>query len=356
MNKKSVFRGESKVNILANYIYKRLISREWFTYNDIIKDVDIKNEEPEKISVSQYYNPLKNAFAAVCNAVERKEGPDCIEIRNSRPRRYRYVGNNPNPLAEEIDAKIVSSLKQYFEFCQDSAGFLPSSWLEEFFGGYIDLLDIKNKRRRGEQIIESGIDRSLKNIGLLPFLYKAIKAKLVLDVHYKSSDGQAQHLIFHPHYLKEHNGRWFLFGHAEKRKRCNNLALDRILSRPEIVSAERRKYIAAPPNYYADYFKHIVGVSHIEDAQPVALRLRARSRYMFTLTETKPIHNSQRTIRTFDRYDDGEYGEFLLDVEINKELIARILMMGDDVEIVEPMSARQAIKEMVDRLFELYRG
>ena len=37
MNKKSVFRGESKVNILANYIYKRLISREWFTYNDIIK-------------------------------------------------------------------------------------------------------------------------------------------------------------------------------------------------------------------------------------------------------------------------------------------------------------------------------
>ncbi|MBR6806563.1 MAG: hypothetical protein IKM47_08690 [Bacteroidaceae bacterium] len=76
MNKKSVFRGESKVNILANYVYKRLISREWFTYNDIIKDVDIKNEEPEKISVSQYYNPLKNAFAAVCNAVERKEGPD----------------------------------------------------------------------------------------------------------------------------------------------------------------------------------------------------------------------------------------------------------------------------------------
>ena len=134
MNKKSVFRGENKINILANYIYKRLISREWFTYNDIIKDVDIKNEEPEKISVSQYYNSLKNAFGAVLDAVKQKEGSDSIETCNSRPKRYRYVGESPNPLAEEIDAKRVSSLKQYFEFCQDSTGFLPSSWLEEFFG------------------------------------------------------------------------------------------------------------------------------------------------------------------------------------------------------------------------------
>ena len=355
MNKKNIFHGDNNSNILANCIYNRIIGKEWFTYADIIKDIDIKNEEPEKISVSKYYNTLKKTMRAVLQAVREKEGADCIESSgNNRNKKFRYVGNSPNPLAEELNAKFVNNLKMYCEFCQDSAGFFPTAWIEEFFGGYVDLLNIKEKKRKGEQIIESSIDRQLANIELLPQIYKAIKNKQPLAIDYKPFNKEMQHLIFHPHYLKEYNGRWHLLGHAKGRKPQNgyNLALDRIAAPPTIICG--KKYEDAPPNFYSDLYRHIVGVSHVKEMQPTLLLLRVHTHYRFKLIETKPIHNSQKVELAFGKHHDGEYGEFSLYVEINKELLSRILMMGDSIEIMEPQSARIEIKKIVEELYRIY--
>ena len=99
----------------------------------------------------------------------------------------------------------MDNLKQYWKFCQDSAGFLPFSWLEYFFKDCQDLIEIKVKKQKGEQVISSSIDRILTNIDFLPMLYEAIINKQVLEIDYKPYEEVLETLIFHPHYLKEYN-------------------------------------------------------------------------------------------------------------------------------------------------------
>ena len=75
---------------------------------------------------------------------------------------------------------------------------------------------------------------------------------------------------------------------------------------------------------------------------------------MFKLTETKPIHQSQQTTIPFGKYEDGEYGEFTVYVELNNEFIGRILQMGAGFEIVGPDEVRNEFKKRTAELAKLY--
>ena len=57
----------------------------------------------------------------------------------------------------------------------------------------------------------------------------------------------------------------------------------------------------------------------------------------------------------FGVHEDGEYGEFLVSVEVNNEFIGRILQMGAGLEIVAPEGVRNEFKERVANLADLYK-
>ena len=258
----NIFFGDSYYALFATKTYNRLISRKWFTYADVMADfmnLNSANELPCNVSKCDQYGELKKAFPDVLDVIKDKLGNNCIEESgNNRNKRYRYIGNDKDPLADMRNAKVVNDLKQYWQFCQDSAGFFPTSWIEYFFNGCQDILDIKNRRQKGEQVLSSSLDRVLTNIEFLPFLYECIKNKNVLSVQYKPFEDELQEFTFHPHLLKEYNGRWFLFGHAEGQtpEFGYNLALDRIAKRPNKLSI--RTYISAPKNFYNDFFKSLL--------------------------------------------------------------------------------------------------
>lgn len=73
------------------------------------------------------------------------------------------------------------------------------------------------------------------NIELLPYLYESIRDEEILRIKYAHTDEDG--VIFHPHLLKEYNGRWFLFGHAvgKEPEFGYNLALGRIMDIPEVI-------------------------------------------------------------------------------------------------------------------------
>lgn len=283
------------------------------------------------------------------------------EDGNNRNKRIRYIGEDDDPLADMRNAKIISNLKQYWQFCQDSAGFFPSAWLEYFFKDSRDLLDIKTKRKRSEQFLSASLDRYLNNIELLPSLYNSIVHKQVLSIAYKPYDEEERELTFHPHYLKEFNGRWFLFGHAEEQEPefGYNIALDRICSNPrELYNVT---YMPAPQGFYETFFRNIVGVSHLTDDEGQSnkvqvIHVRAHNYYMYKLTETKKIHWSQEVIYPFGEYDDGTYGEFIVSVELNNEFIGRILQMGSGLEIVAPLEVRKVFQQRTSELAKLYEN
>ena len=185
-------------------------------------------------------------------------------------------------------------------------------------------------------------------------LYEAIVNKQVLEIDYKPYGEVQETLIFHPHYLKEYNGRWHLFGHAEGHTPENgyNISLDRIQSRPR--EKTRIEYIAASPMFYEHFFKNIVGVSHIKNAVVENITIRAHTYYIYKLTDSKPIHNTQKVLRPFDEYEDGNYGEFLVQVEVNNEFIGRILQMGAGLEIISPHHVRDEFMKRIHELVNLY--
>ena len=213
---------------------------------------------------------------------------------------------------------------------------------------------MKAKRHKGEQVISASLDRILTNIEYLPSLYEAITNKMVLEIDYKPFDEEEVTLMFHPHYLKEYNGRWHLFGHAEGREPeyGYNIALDRIQSKPR--ARARVEYVPAPKNFYDEFFKDIVGVSHMKDARKEHIVIRARSLYIYKLMDTKPLHQSYTIVKPFAQYEDGEYAEFSVDVEPNNELYGRILQMGAGLEVVSPESVRNEIAQRVHNLADLY--
>lgn len=353
----NIFEGESICAHLVNVTYKRLMSRLWVTYTDIMKEY-LSNANKKlncNISNSNDYGELKKAFPKVRKAINEKLGGDNFEEEgNNRNRRIRYIGIDDDPLSDMRNAKAISDLKQYWQFCQDSAGFFPTAWLEYFFKDSRDLIDIKNKRRKGEQVLSASLDRKLTNIDLLPSLYVAIINKQVLSIDYKPFEEDDRTLIYHPHFLKEFNGRWFLFGYAEGQtpEYGYNIALDRIVNKPREIY--NHDYISAPIGFYANFFKDIVGVSHTEDLKVKEVHVRAHTLYMYKLLETKRIHHSQEPIVPFGNHEDGDYGEFSIKVEVNNEFIGRILQMGDGLEVVSPPNVREEFAKRIKSMKDLY--
>ena len=341
-------------------VYHRLMSREWFTHADVMADrLGLESADELEWSISKCPNngELRKAFRDVSRLVEERAGKGCIETHgNNRAKEFRYVGTLDNPLEDLQNASAIKDIRTYAQFCEDSAGFFPRSWLDYFFEDTLDLLQITRRRKNGEQMISSSIDRELDNIHLLPILYEAIRDKRVLRIQYKPYEKESVPLVFHPHLLKEHNGRWFLFGHAVGRvpEHGYNLALDRIKDEPDVMPISE-KYISAPKGFYSDYFENIVGVSHQKGQKPEHIILRANTRNMFRLTETKKIHHSQKTIKSFGQYDDGEYGEFSLFVEPNNEFIGRIFHMSDGLVVVSPETVRDMFRDRIKKMIEYYR-
>lgn len=341
-------------------VYRRLMKREWFTHADVMTDrleFASTDDLPYSISKCPQNGELRKAFRDVCALVLEKAGENSIETRgNNRAKEFRYVGTNDNPLEDLQNASAIKDIRTYAQFCEDSAGFFPRVWLDYFFEDTLDLLKITRRRKDGDQMISSSMDRELTNIHLLPFLYEAIRDKRVLTIQYKPYNDDPIILTFHPHLLKEYNGRWFLFGHAigEKPEFGYNIALDRIMGNIEIMPLSE-KQIPAPKGFYTEFFRNIVGVSHIKGMTAEKIIIRATNYGVFKLTETKKIHQSQTTIKEYKRYDDGEYGEFSLLVEPNNELIGRILQMGDGLVVISPKNIRDLFRHRISNMADLYR-
>lgn len=357
--------------VMAKYIHQHVSSDK--EYDDILKIVRDKG-----VSNFNDYGELKKAFSQIriflrrefCDKVYRdKEGnrsscaivrgncSQCInndyvdDTEGTRNKSFIYVGEDNDPLGKFKTSKAITDLSQYARFCADSAGFFPTAWLDYFLGGSMDLFKIRQRKEKEGLSIVSSADRPLDNINLLPELYVAIRDKKVLKMSYKKIKCEME---FHPHILKEFNGRWFLFGYDNTYKQITNLALDRITEFSEIPKA---KYIPATAGYYESYFRDKIGVSPDKNKQPAEdIIFRARNYNMFNLIKTKPFHHSQKVLKEYGEYDGKKYGEFGIHVEVNNEFIGRILQMGAGLEVISPSRVRDIFKDRTKYLSDLYNN
>lgn len=334
------------------------MSRRWVTLADIMADfLGKKSAQDLQRSVTKCdnYSDLKKAITEIRSELAVRAGHNVVETQgNNRIKRFRYIGEEDDPLFDLQNERYIEDFKKYLKFCQDSAGFFPQCWLEYFFYGSRNLVDMKENKQQGRQLITASLDCESRNIELLPYLYDFIKNKQVIAFDYKPYNEEVQHLVFHPHYLKEFNGRWHLYGHAvdHEPEIGYDIALDRIESK--IREVRKVKYISAPKLYYKKYFEKRVGVSKRGDDSRVHVRVRAYSINVFKLIETKKLHWSQKVLLPYGEKEDGTYGEFALELSPNIEFVAQILQKGPDLEIMEPKSLRDEIALKTAKMAELY--
>ena len=353
MPTKNIFAGFGVKTTFVNIFYDELMKREFVTLADIMC---IKRRKPKgfydknpKATLSReiFYGDLKKASSELIKALEQA-CPGCIDIngKTGKGKAFRYIGVLDDPLAEERQAIEQKRIEDYVDFCKASAGILPMSWFSAYFENTQLLLDTSREVESGSSLIRSSLEQNLTNIDLLPIFYKAITNKQVLNFDYQPFGQEPFTLTFHPQFLKEYNGRWFVFGEADREPyHAYNVPLDRIMG--EISFIKGVEYIPAEKGFYRQYFMNIIGVTHEEDAKVEQVVIHTKSEYQHGLLLTKPLHHSQKETLPFGEHDSLWYGELILTIEPNRELRGKILMYGEGLEVISPLSLRELLRTSI---------
>lgn len=359
MPTKNIFAGVSTRASFVQIIYKELMKREFVSYIDVLKLSDFLGNDKidfKKIvlSTSKGYGQLKKAFPEVIQALEIIS-PGCIidNGKSGKGKAFKYIGECDDPLAAERQAIEQKRIEDYVAFCKALAGILPSSWFSSYFENTQLLLDTNRETESGSGHIRSSLEQNLTNIDLLPVFYKAITDKQVLRFSYQRFGQEPFELTFHPQFLKEYNGRWFVFGDADREPyQAYNVPLDRIVG--EVREVDDVEYISASKGFYQEFFKDIIGVTHEKEAKVEQVVIRTKTEYQHGLLLTKPLHHSQKETLPFGEHKDGCYGEVTLTIEHNRELRGKILAYGQYLEVIAPQSLREQIKEILKKQMEQY--
>ena len=356
MPTKNIFAGFGVRSEFVNLIYMELMKRDFVSYADVLAlycgrpkgyyDKMACNKEPG-------YGELKKAFPEVLKALE-KACPGCIKDNGkNKGKAYKYIGKDEDPLSEERKAVVQKSVEDYVTFCKASVGIMPASWFSSFFENTQLLLDANREAKDGDMHISSSMEQNLTNIHLLPLFYRAITNKQVLRFDYQPFGQELFTLLFHPQFLKEYNGRWFVFGDANREPyQAFNVPLDRIVG--DVCDVNDVEYIPAPKGFYRQYFMNIIGVTHEENAKVEQVVIRTKSEYQHGLLLTKPLHHSQKETQPFGEHDGQWYGEVILTIEPNRELRGKILMYGEGLEVMEPLSLREQLRTTISMQMSQY--
>lgn len=180
----------------------------------------------------------------------------------------------------------------------------------------------------------------------LPTIIKAIKGNRQLTMTHKSFDASnPKNLVIEPYCLKLFHQRWYLLGkYAPNFNELRIYALDRISDLDETNTC-----FVKDPKFKADeFFKPYFGVFIGKEESPIHIILRAYKK-MVPLLRTLPKHQSQKEITTTNEYSDFEYY-----LSPTFDFRQEILKEGPDLEVLEPPTLRNEIKETLIKTLDRY--
>ena len=191
-----------------------------------------------------------------------------------------------------------------------------------------------------EQVVVQGVS-------FLTPIYYAIIQKHPLSITYHPFDfAEPMVQIYHPYFLKEFNNRWYVLTFNENTQRIEIIALDRIVA---LETISRLPYRKDENNHFRSFFDHIIGVTLPSDGivEDIVLRFKPiRAKYV----KSKQWHHSQETLADTEGYCD--IGFKLI---VNKELVARILEFGQDVEVIAPKHLRLTVMDILKSSLDRYK-
>ncbi len=250
---------------------------------------------------------------------------------------YRYSEKGFSINKKKLSTSETEQLKNTLVTLSRFKGLPQFEWMNEVVARLEGEFKIKNEVA---EIVGFEQNPYLKGLEHFDKLFDAINSKKVLKITYHPSFRAAEVSILHPYYLKQYNNRWFLFGLSDGR--IVNMALDRI----ECFSETSCDYINNEGIDFNEYFDDVVGVTVLDNEAIEQIRLKIDIK-RYNYIETKPLHWSQKV-----KERSEEDGIIELKLRCNYEFETLLLGFSDSIEILEPLSLKEKIKERSRRILE----
>ena len=275
-------------------------------------------------------------------AIENRWHVVIESVRIGRNIRYRYADPHFSIYNTPLTSNEINQLNQAISLLHRFDGMPGFEWVDEF-NAHIQM----TLNRRMDAVVGFDDNKQLKGMQHFTPLFNYISNKQTVAIQYKPySHLKLDECIVHPYYLKLYNQRWFLIGLNDKLESLSIYALDRIQS----VFAIKCPYKPNERIDFSSFFSDIVGVSHPVGIERQEILLSIDSNQMPYL-QTKPLHHSQKLIKT---NDDGS-GIISISVIPNYELIQSILSFGDHVFVVSPLHLKEEIHKRIKKSLNNYQ-
>lgn len=195
------------------------------------------------------------------------------------------------------------------------------------------------KERLGGRVAVEDVPSGQK---YLTTVMQAMLDGAVLKMAYrKYMSEEADERTIRPYAVKEFEKRWYIVAYSEEADALRTYAMDRIMS------LERSgKSFRMPEGFNVDtLFESCYGIYLPDPGQePVLVKIKATERESAYL-EDLPLHPSQMRL-------PGNV--FAMSVIPNPGFIMELMSHGDRIEVLEPQSLRETVKEELHKAFKQY--
>ncbi|EON77699.1 putative transcriptional regulator [Lunatimonas lonarensis] len=269
-----------------------------------------------------------------------------VELNRHRDKKkvfYRYQDLSFSINNMPLNELEINQLEEAVDILSQFKGMPHFDWISEMIPKLRQGITATNSESR---LMEFESNAFLKGTDHLGIIYSALRYKTPLKISYQPYQKDSPFdLEIHPYFLKQYNGRWFLFGFNPFTGKSDwNLAIDRIVT----IEEHSIPFIENTTINWDEYFEDMIGVSKSEgsEVQKVILHFYGKTgRYV----ETKPIHGSQKS-----KWLNYNTLEIKLEVTLNYELERLILSYADSVKVFQPEDLKKVIHERLKRGFQQY--
>lgn len=266
---------------------------------------------------------------------------DLDRIRENRRVYYRYTDPNFSINKQPLNATEEAQLREAILTLNRFKGMPQFDWMDELTVKLESELGLSKTDRK---VIEFEQNLYLTGLEHIATLYHAILHKQNLTITYKSfRSDQLQQSNFSPHYLKQYNNRWFVFGAVAGFENSTTYALDRI----QEVSNNTEAYQDTTTDF-EEYFEDVIGVTIPQNASLEVIELKVAAS-LFPYIRSKPLHGSQKVKEVNDDFAMVE-----LKLLPNYELESVLLSFGESIAVMQPITLRERLKERLKNAVRNY--
>ncbi|QZT37622.1 WYL domain-containing protein [Halosquirtibacter xylanolyticus] len=289
----------------------------------------------EGIKERQFFNDIK---------FMQEEGPwdiSLLKLKEGKRTYYRYEDLNYSIQNTPLSEKEALLLKEALTTLTQFKGMPQLDWVEDILERLQSNYDLPTDLKT---VIDFESNPYLKGLEHISPLYHAIREERPVEISYQGfTMDTPQVSLFHPHYLKQYNNRWFVFGNIDKQPDFTNYALDRIHE----IKENDTPYTPSSHDYH-ELFEDTIGVSIPRNSEPEKVVLFI-DRSQWPYIKNKPLHGSQKIV------EKGDLGVTIsLELYLNFELEALLLSQSHSITVLSPISLKENIKTKIEKAISNY--